>query len=106
MVHEVAVEDFHEVVTAVEVAACDNQATRAIPAIKTVANIGHTMQSQEPLLISSILNKVTGTITHLPSSFREAESRTFSYVARPHYRRQPHMLKRRLQQRSSVNNNN
>lgn len=75
--HEVVVEVFHGAVTAVGVA-CDSQAIRAIPVIRTVANTGHTTQeSQEPLLISSILNKVTGTITHLPSSFREAESKTF-----------------------------
>lgn len=84
MAHEVAVEVFHGAATAVGVA-CDSQAIRAIPATKTVANTGHiTQQSQDPLLISSILNKVTG-ITHSPSSFREAESRTISYVARPHH---------------------
>lgn len=104
MVHEVAVEVFHGAVTVVGVA-CDNRAIRAIPATQTVANIGYiTQQSQEPLLISSILDKIIGTVMHLSSSFREAEFKTISYVARPHHQRQSYMLKRRLQQRSSSNN--
>jgi len=86
MVHEVVVEVFHGVVMAVGVVVCGSQAIQAIPATKTVANTGRTtQQSQDPLLISSVLNKVTGIITHLPSSFREAESRTISYIARPHH---------------------
>lgn len=106
MAHEVVVEDLHGAAMALGVVACDNLAIRVILATKIVANTGHTMQqSQKSLLISS-LNKVTGTITHLPFSFQEAESRTISYVARPHHRRQPHMLKRRLQQHSSSNSNN
>lgn len=97
MVHEVVVEDLHGVVMVLGVVACGSRAIRVILATKIVANTDHAMQpSQKPLLISS-LNKVTGTITHLPFSFQEAESRTISYVARPHHRRQPH-IKHRLQQ--------
>lgn len=44
MVHEVAVEAFHGVVTAVGAVACDSRAIRAILVIQTVANIDHTTQ--------------------------------------------------------------
>ena len=83
--HEVAVVVFHEAVTAVGVAACDSQAIRVIPATKIVANTGHTTQQPLSNFVYTEKNKVTDTIIHLPSSFQEAESRTISYVARPHH---------------------